>query len=160
MKQVFLAGAALLALTGCTTQGGGISLFTPAPETVEDALDSYYDTIPDSALPKAPAGMSLPASDAVLTKILLGSCLDEEKGPSAALMSLPAEEADLFLMVGDNVYGDRDGRAYVNNQPMLQTCIARLCGHSGLIVGSNNDDSQSGIRGSNCWVGCGSFSVT
>ena len=119
MKQVFLAGAALLALTGCTTQGGGISLFAPAPETVEDALDSYYDTIPDSALPKAPAGMSLPASDTVLTKILVGSCLDEEKGPSAALMSLPAEDADLFLMVGDNVYGDRDGRGYVNNQPLL-----------------------------------------
>ena len=119
MKQVFLAGAALLALTGCTTQSGGISLFTPAPQTVEDALDYYYDTIPDSALPKASAGMSLPASDAVLTKILIGSCLDEEKGPSAAMMSLPAEEADLFLMVGDNVYGDRDGRAYVNNQPLL-----------------------------------------
>ncbi len=119
MKQVFLAGAALLALTGCTTQGGGISLFAPAPETVEDALDSYYDTIPDSTLPKAPAGMSLPASDTVLTKILVGSCLDEEKGPSAALMSLPTEDADLFLMVGDNVYGDRDGRGYVNNQPLL-----------------------------------------
>lgn len=119
MKQVFLAGAALLALTGCTTQSGGISLFTPAPQTVEEALDNYYDTIPDSALPKAPVGMSLPASDAVLTKILLGSCLDEEKGPSAAMMSLPAEEADLFLMVGDNVYGDRDGRGYVNNQPVL-----------------------------------------
>ena len=88
MKQVFLAGAALLALTGCTTQSGGISLFTPAPQTVEDALDYYYDTIPDSALPKASAGMSLPASDAVLTKILIGSCLDEEKGPSAAMMSL------------------------------------------------------------------------
>lgn len=119
MKRVFLAGAALLAITACTTPTGGISLFTPDPDTAEDALDLYYDTIPDSALPKAPAGMSLPADDAVISKILLASCLDEEKGPSAAMMSLPAEEADLFLMVGDNVYGDRDGRAYVANQPDL-----------------------------------------
>ena len=119
MKRVILAGAALLAATACTTQTGGISLFTPDPDTAEDALDLYYDTIPDSALPKAPAGMSLPADDAVITKVLLASCLDEEKGPSAALMSLPAEQADLFLMVGDNVYGDRDGRAYIANQPDL-----------------------------------------
>ena len=122
MKRVILAGAALLAVAGCTTQSGGItgiSLFTPTPESAEDALDYYYDTIPDSAFPKAPEGKPLPASDAVLTKILVGSCLDEEKGPSAALMSLPAEEADLFLMVGDNVYGDRDGRAYIANQPDL-----------------------------------------
>ena len=119
MKRVFLAGAALLAATACTTQTGGISLFTPDPDTAEDALDLYYDTIPDSALPKAPAGLSLPADDAVITKVLLASCLDEEKGPSAALMSLPAEQADLFLMVGDNVYGDRDGRAYIANQPDL-----------------------------------------
>ena len=120
MTRGIMAGAALLALAGCATEtGGGISLFTPKPDSAEAALDYYYDTIPDSALPQAPAGKSLPASDAVLTKILLGSCLDEEKGPSAALMSIANEEADLFLMVGDNVYGDRDGRAYVNNQPDL-----------------------------------------
>lgn len=119
MKRGFLAGAALFALTGCATETGGISIFTPKPTTAQEALELYYDTIPDSALPKAPAGMSLPADDAVITKVLLGSCLDEEKGPSAALMSLADENADLFLMVGDNVYGDRDGRAYTNNQADL-----------------------------------------
>ncbi len=120
MKRGVLAGAMLLALGGCATEtGGGISLFTPKPDSAEAALDLYYDTIPNSALPKAPAGKALPASDAVLTKILLGSCLDEERGPSAAMMSIADENADLFLMVGDNVYGDRDGRAYTNNQPNL-----------------------------------------
>ncbi len=119
MKRGFLAGAVLFALTGCATEPGGISIFTPKPDSAEAALEYYYDTIPNSALPKAPVGKSLPAEDAVISRVLLGSCLDEEKGPSAAMMSLASEPADLFLMVGDNVYGDRDGRAYVNNQPTL-----------------------------------------
>ncbi|MHA7899249.1 MAG: alkaline phosphatase D family protein [Henriciella sp.] len=119
MKRGLMAGAVLFALAGCATETGGITLFTPKPDSAEAALELYYNTIPDSALPKAPAGKPLPADDAVITKVLLGSCLDEEKGPSAAMMSLASEGADLFLMVGDNVYGDRDGRAYTNNQPDL-----------------------------------------
>ena len=98
---------------------GGINIFTPKPDTAEAALELYYDTIPDSALPSAGEGAAMPAADAVLTRILIGSCMDEEKGPSAAMMSIAGEEADLFLMVGDNVYGDRDGRSYVNNQTDL-----------------------------------------
>ena len=120
MKRGLTAGAVLFGLAGCTTETGGISIFTPKPDSAQDALEYYYDTIPNAALPKAPAGLSLPADDAVITKVLVGSCLDEEKGPSSALMSLASEQADLFLMVGDNVYGDRDGRAYVNNQPDLE----------------------------------------
>ena len=119
MKRIILAGACLFGLSGCATEPGGISIFTPKPDSAQAALDYYYDTIPNSALPKAPAGKALPASDAVITKILLGSCLDEEKGPSAALQVLATEQADLFLMVGDNVYGDRDGMAYTNNQADL-----------------------------------------
>ena len=119
MKRGFLAGAVLFALTGCATEPGGISIFAPKPDSAEAALEYYYDTIPNAALPKAPVGKSLPADDAVITRVLLGSCMDEEKGPSAAMMSLASEPADLFLMVGDNVYGDRDGRAYTNNQTDL-----------------------------------------
>ena len=119
MKRVLLAGAMTFALTGCATETGALSIFTPKPETAEAALELYYDSLPDSAFPTAPEGMPLPGSDTVITKVLLGSCLDEERGPSAALMSLPAENADLFLMVGDNVYGDRDGRAYTNNDADL-----------------------------------------
>jgi len=119
MKRILVAGACLFGLSGCATEPGGISIFTPKPESAQDALEYYYDTIPDSALPKAPTGKALPASDAVISKVLLGSCLDEEKGPSAALMSLASEDADLFLMVGDNVYGDRDGRAYSANEADL-----------------------------------------
>ncbi len=119
MMRGLVSAAALLSLGACVTEGGGIGIFTPKPSTAEQALELYYDTIPDSAFPTAGAGVSLPADDAILSTILIGSCLDEEKGPSAAMMSIAGEDADLFLMVGDNVYGDRDGRGYVNNQTDL-----------------------------------------
>jgi len=120
MTRGLISIAALLSLGACATQPSGLSLFTPKPDSAEAALELYYDTLPDTAFPTAPVGKSLPASDAVLSTILLGSCMDEEKGPSAAMMSIAQEEADLFLMVGDNVYGDRDGMGYVNNQPDLE----------------------------------------
>lgn len=119
MTRGLVSIAALLSLGACVTEGTGISIFTPKPDTAEEALELYYDTIPDSALPTAGEGAVFPAPDAVINTILIGSCLDEEKGPSAAMTSIANEEADLFLMVGDNVYGDRDGRAYVNNQADL-----------------------------------------
>ncbi|MEM9938406.1 MAG: alkaline phosphatase D family protein [Pseudomonadota bacterium] len=120
MKRLTLMGAALLSLGACVTENGGIAqIFTPKPDSAEAALEYYYDTIDDSELPTAPAGMSLPADDAVISRVILGSCLDEEKDTSKAMMSIAAEDADLFLMVGDNVYGDRDGRAYTNNDADL-----------------------------------------
>lgn len=119
MRRELVSLAAIMSLGACATNGGGISIFTPKPDSAEAALELYYDTIPDSAFPTAPAGKAMPASDAVLSKILIGSCLDEEKGPSAAMMSIAEEAADLFLMLGDNVYGDRDGRAYIANEADL-----------------------------------------
>lgn len=95
-------------------------LFQPKPDSAQQALAYYYDTIDAADLPVAPAGAPLPGEDAVLTTILVGSCLDEEKPlTSEALMQIAATPADLFLMVGDNVYGDMDGRSYVNNDAEL-----------------------------------------
>lgn len=90
-----------------------------APASAEAALELYYRTLPEDFFPRAPAGVSLPPDDAVLTRILVASCFDEEKEDSVTMRTVAAEEADLFLMIGDNVYGDRDGRNYVNNQPNL-----------------------------------------
>lgn len=115
-------GAALAAgLAGCASDGTSFvpSLFGSAPDTPQAALEAYYNTIPDSALPVAPAGRSLPNEDTLISKILIGSCLDEERGESAALRTIAATEADLFVMMGDNVYGDRNGPAYVNNNADL-----------------------------------------
>ncbi|MEO0983243.1 MAG: alkaline phosphatase D family protein [Pseudomonadota bacterium] len=116
MKQAIL-GASMLVLAGCATAPAG-SPPVAAPSSAVEALQAYYDTIPDSALPRAPAGASMPADDAVITRILVGSCNDEER-ESPVLGQIAEESADLFLMIGDNVYGDRDGRLYANNETDL-----------------------------------------
>ncbi|NBC21622.1 MAG: alkaline phosphatase family protein [Alphaproteobacteria bacterium] len=109
--RLVLAAASLIAVAACETA-------TIAPSSPEAALDAYYATIPDSALPRAPEGPALPGEQTPVTRILVGSCNDEEN-ESPVLQTIAGEEADLFLMVGDNVYGDRDGRAYANNDPDL-----------------------------------------
>lgn len=113
--------AAIVTLAACQTPGPiSIPGLTRGPESADEALESYYRTLPDSFYPVAPAAQPLPASDKALTRILVGSCMDEEKPEAAkAMQSIAREDADLFLMVGDNVYGDRDGRSYVNNQANL-----------------------------------------
>lgn len=116
------AGLIGIALAGCTSSDladipvlGNLA----TPESAVDALNRYYEDIPASGLPVAPEGVSLPPASQALTRILVGSCNDEEM-PSAALARIAQENADLFLMVGDNVYGDRDGRAYAVNDPELE----------------------------------------
>ncbi|MAN74250.1 MAG: alkaline phosphatase [Henriciella sp.] len=107
-------------LVSCASQGGAPSLpsiFEGPPQSAVEALNRYYDTIDPTTLPQAPAGVSLPLNE-TLTSILLASCNDEELD-SPTLAQLAREDADLFLMIGDNVYGDRDGRDYANNQPEL-----------------------------------------
>lgn len=90
-----------------------------APASAEAALELYYRTLPEEFFPRAPEGVPLPPGDTVLTRILVASCFDEEKEDSVTMRSVAAEEADLFLMIGDNVYGDRRGNQYVNNEPEL-----------------------------------------
>ncbi|MEO0882099.1 MAG: alkaline phosphatase D family protein [Pseudomonadota bacterium] len=124
LRLASLSAAALLTITACGTiredvpKGPLARALFPDPQSADDALESYYRTISDDALPVAPAGQALPPSDAVLTRILIGSCNDEEKA-SPALARIAEEEADLFVMMGDNVYGDRDGPAYTNNDADL-----------------------------------------
>lgn len=89
-----------------------------APQSAFEALALYYDTIPASTLPRAPEGAAFPNDEKALSMILVGSCNDEEN-PSPILSTMADTGADLFLMIGDNVYGDRDGRAYRNNEADL-----------------------------------------
>ena len=126
LKALAATAASLLVLTSCGTiredvpRGPVAQLLFPdhGPITADSALERYYDTISDDALPIAPAGKPLPASTSVLTRILVASCADEEKA-NPALAQMAREQADLMLMIGDNVYGDRDGEAYVNNDADL-----------------------------------------
>ncbi|MEO1569197.1 MAG: alkaline phosphatase D family protein [Pseudomonadota bacterium] len=119
--RVLGVSAAALAVASCQSSDLAdvpvLGALAPS-ESAVDALNRYYEDFPVDTLPVAPAGASMPSSDATLTRILVGSCNDEEQA-SPALSRIAQEDADLFLMIGDNVYGDRDGRAYSNNQPEL-----------------------------------------
>ncbi|MEZ5946535.1 MAG: alkaline phosphatase D family protein [Hyphomonas sp.] len=119
MKQV-AALALMIGLASCQTPGPiSIPGITRPPQSADEALEAYYRTLPDDFYPVAPEGLPLPAADAALTRILVGSCLNEEKEDNQALRSVAATPADLFLMIGDNVYGDMDGRAYRSNEAEL-----------------------------------------
>ncbi|MEE2921113.1 MAG: alkaline phosphatase D family protein [Pseudomonadota bacterium] len=120
MKRL-VCGVLVAGLAACQAPGPiSIPGITRAPQSAEEALEPYYQSLPDEFYPRAPAGLPLPPSDAPLSRVLVGSCHDEEvPGDTGALMRVAAEEADLFLMLGDNVYGDRDGMASVNNQADL-----------------------------------------
>jgi alkaline phosphatase D len=112
MKRAALL-ASLIGLAACQAPGPiSIPGITRAPQSAEDALEAYYRGLPDDYYPVAPEGLPLPPSDTALTRILVGSCLNEEKGDNQTLRSVAAMPADLFLMIGDNVYGDTDGDAY------------------------------------------------
>lgn len=65
----------------------------------------------NGAAAQAPAGVApsspwlVPSADTVLTRIAFGSCLDQRR-PQAIWRSIIARSPQLFLMLGDNVYGD------------------------------------------------------
>jgi alkaline phosphatase D len=116
VSAVVVAGLAACQAPGPITIPG----ITRAPQSAEDALEAYYRTLPDEFYPRAPQGVPLPSGDTVLSRILVGSCHDEEgPEPTTTLQRVASEDADLFLMIGDNVYGDKDGMAYANNQANL-----------------------------------------
>ena len=121
MRLRSLAVLGAFALTSCATQSGTPvfpDIFEGKPQSAVEALNRYYETIDPSTLPQAPEGPALPMQSTI-SKILVASCNDEELD-SPALAQIAKEDADLFLMIGDNVYGDRDGRDYANNQPELE----------------------------------------
>ena len=68
-----------------------------APKSADEALEPYYRSLPEDFYPRAPAGLALPDAGTPLTRILVGSCLDEEKPGSASLRSVAAESADRRL---------------------------------------------------------------
>jgi alkaline phosphatase D len=48
-----------------------------APASAVDALEAYYRTLPEDFFPRASAGAPLPSAETALSRILVGSCLDE-----------------------------------------------------------------------------------
>jgi len=107
--------ASLLLSTGLLAACTSTAPSTPETSSYGSAIEAlnvYYRSIPASELPAGPELKELDLSKP-LTRIMVASCNDEEK-PDPALASIAREDADLFLFIGDNVYGDMDGRSYVS----------------------------------------------
>ena len=116
----FLAAASLAALAACsepapvqepvldtpppspqTLAEAGLG---PAPDTAVEALAPFYAQL-DYDPPIAAPGPPLPGDDAALTSIAFGSCNTAER-EIPILNTIAAEDHDLFMYIGDNVYGD------------------------------------------------------
>lgn len=80
---------------------------TVAPPSSPNAAEEATLPAPAPApiLPVRGEGPSPPAPGAVLTRIAVGSC-SEETEPLPILAAVAETKPDLFLYIGDNVYGD------------------------------------------------------
>jgi len=76
----------------------------PGPETAGEALKDFFSAVDRSGWPRSPAVLDWP-TDQALTRIAVGSCRSQE-APAPVLDALLARDPDLFLYIGDNVYGD------------------------------------------------------
>ncbi|QNL20121.1 alkaline phosphatase family protein [Hyphobacterium sp. CCMP332] len=94
---------ALLATPLQAQQAATSSAETP-PRTVFEALRPFYDQL-DLDHPAAGTGVSLDPAQA-LTRIAFGSCHDPERAGMEILDRVAADNPDVFIYTGDNVYGD------------------------------------------------------
>jgi len=112
MKNVFLCSVLLTGLIGCTS---------PQSKTTPPK-----DVIPDSSsikMPSAALDYKQP-----LTRISFGSCL-KEKDDMSIWNEIGATDSDLFVFLGDNVYGDLypdDPRFKNPEMPYMRASYAKL----------------------------------
>ncbi len=118
MRWHLLAPAAALLGAGCTTAA-------PPPQSAAEALRAYYARISEP-LPVAPSGAKLNPG-ARVPRVAFGSC-DHQERHQTVWAEIAAKRPDLFLMIGDNVYGDTraTGAATI---PTLSAAYARLASH-------------------------------
>lgn len=119
---------AALSLAACAprpeSRGGQETNTAPAAATPNEAGPAPAPIGPASPvpplLPVRGDAPPLPAADKVLTRIALGSC-SEETQPLPIFASVAAAKPDLFLWLGDNVYGDKRPKAGEDADPALPT---------------------------------------
>ncbi len=118
----------LLALSACATTPYDNGPMANAPQeavppaSAQAALVPYYNGLPKN-LPVAPANASL-GEGTTLTRIAFGSCVNENKS-QAFWNTIAATNPQLFLLIGDNVYGDT-GATWAAEMPTLTTSYAKL----------------------------------
>ncbi|MFP4519261.1 MAG: alkaline phosphatase D family protein [Oceanicaulis sp.] len=142
IRTVLFASAAVLALSACSEpepgEPSGLEVPAPSsemladaglydvPDTPWEALEPFYDQL-EYDPPVAPAGPPLPASDTTLLSIAFGSCNTAER-EIPILETIASEQHDLFMYVGDNVYGD--ARRYDATLPELREAYHQLAERS------------------------------
>lgn len=86
------------------------------------ALRGYYAKL-SRPLPAAPAGPTL-AAHTEMTRIAIGSCAQQDR-PMAFWDTIAKDRPQLFLMIGDNVYGDTRWQGQADLPP-LRAAYERL----------------------------------
>lgn len=108
---------------GPPSEGAAQSYDGPAyADSARQALRRYYAGL-EQDLPYAGANMMLDDSQP-LTRIAFGSCIQENR-PQDFWNVIAGRRPDLFLAIGDNVYGDT-GATWAADLPSLQQSYAKL----------------------------------
>lgn len=101
------AGSAAVALSACAVITVEERAAPALPASAEPKAARVVEDDLGYVAPVAPAGPALPPRSAVLTSIAFGSCNTAERPiPILDAITAQAEEHDMFLYIGDNVYGD------------------------------------------------------
>ncbi len=99
MLRQILLGAAIAVLAGCS------GVHDDARKFVIGAADNIAPEAPDGAIRAVPMPAVMLDADKTLTRIIFASCAQQNEDQSI-WDQLAAENPDLMLYVGDNVYGD------------------------------------------------------
>lgn len=98
------------------------SVETQPTDSAAESLRSYYAGL-NQSLPIAGPMAQLDEGKA-LTRITFGSCIQENR-PQDFWTTIGARKSDLFLLIGDNVYGDT-GATWAADLPSLRDSYAKL----------------------------------
>lgn len=108
MRILFASAGMAALLAGCAQMqapaGSGMTASDQPPANIVEALEPFYAGL-EYELPQAPMGAPLPGDNQALSSILFGSCHRGELDLSI-LNQIVSDTPDMFLYVGDNVYGD------------------------------------------------------
>jgi alkaline phosphatase D len=124
VKLSYHIGSILFAasLSACATTEGSSAKNAAEISTAQEALRPYYQSL-KQRLPVAPPNTQIDPS-AAITRFAFGSCVGEHRN-MAFWDVIAAQNPALFLLIGDNVYGDT-GATGAADIPTLAASYRRL----------------------------------
>lgn len=116
--------AVSVSLSGCASTTNDYSATTSAstPQSAQEALRPYYDSLKLN-LPVAAPNPALD-SGTLITRFAFGSCQNENRS-MAFWDGIAGQKPQMFLLIGDNVYGDT-GSLSDANVPTLAASYRKL----------------------------------